>query len=127
MTRPYTSTEKQNPALTDSHGNFIFANSSRWPSSNAVASEIRIANAVWKVYLEPQDGWRPSWERGLIAVVVLCSFVVAVLVATLMASWAQQQKLLGDILVSGAGLMVAATLPQHWSCSSKRHTAAAMS
>eukprot|EP00878_Enallax_costatus_P013393 GHUV01014005.1.p1 GENE.GHUV01014005.1~~GHUV01014005.1.p1 ORF type:complete len:832 (+),score=111.45 GHUV01014005.1:893-3388(+) len=104
MTRPYTSTEKQNPALTARNGQFVFANSTRWPSQNAVKTDIHIANAAWEVYLEPQSGWRPSWEKGLIAVAVLCSFVVAVLVATIMASWAQQQKLLGDVMASNKQL-----------------------
>lgn len=99
MTRPYTSTETQIPTLTAHNGQFAFANSSQWPSQNSVKTELQIANGLWEVYLEPQDGWRPDWEQGLIAAVVLGSFMVAALVAIIMASWAQQQRLLGDVLV----------------------------
>jgi hypothetical protein len=53
-----------------------------------------------QVYLEPQGGWRPHWERGTIAAVVLGNLLVAVLVGMLMASWAQQQRLLEEVMVS---------------------------
>jgi hypothetical protein len=54
MTRPYTATERDNsklfrPELTWSNGDFVFANSSRWPSNQAVQSTIQIANAEWQV------------------------------------------------------------------------------
>jgi hypothetical protein len=58
---------------------------------------------VWTVYLSPVDGWYPGWERGLVALVVLGSFVLAVLIAIIMASWAQQGRLLQDVLVGGGG------------------------
>ena len=63
-------------------------------------SEIKLANAVWKVYLEPEHGWRPFWEQGLIGAVIIGNFILAVLVAIIMALWAQQARLLGDVLVS---------------------------
>lgn len=55
MTRPYTATELNNtllmrPESTDGWGDFVFANSSSWPSQNdAVESQIVLGNAVWKV------------------------------------------------------------------------------
>lgn len=106
MTRPYTSTERNNsklyrPETTDRRGDYVFANSSSWPSDRAVASDISVANAVWRVYLEPQEGWRPAWERGLMAAVVLCSAMFAGLVGIIMASWAQQRKLLDEVMVRG--------------------------
>ena len=106
MTRPYTSTERENPLLyrpelTDEFGDFAFANSSTWPNQkDAIQSEIKLANAVWKVYLQPEQGWRPSWEQGLIAAVIVGSFVMGILVAIIMALWAQQARLLGEVLVS---------------------------
>ena len=56
MTRPYTSSERDNSSLarpewTDRHGQHVFANSSVWPGEDAVASDISIGNALWKVYL----------------------------------------------------------------------------
>lgn len=105
MTRAYTATERNDsklyrPEWTAADGDYIFANSSSWPSQrNAVSRPIHIGNAQWELYLEPQGGWRPSWEHGAIAAVVLGSAVLALLVATIMALWAQQQRLLGDVLV----------------------------
>jgi hypothetical protein len=105
MTRPYTATERNDsrlyrPEWTDVNDEYIFANSSRWPAqATAVKQPIHIGNAVWEVYLEPQGGWRPSWEQGAIAAVVLDSLVLSLLVATSMALWVQQQRLLGDVLV----------------------------
>ncbi|WIA08278.1 hypothetical protein OEZ85_007721 [Tetradesmus obliquus] len=104
MTRPYTATERNDsklyrPEWTAADGEYIFANSSSWPSQRtAVSRPIHIGNAQWELYLEPQGGWRPSWEHGAIAAVVLGSAVLALLVATIMALWAQQQRLLGDVL-----------------------------
>jgi CHASE1-domain containing sensor protein len=105
MTRPYTATERNDsklyrPEWTAADGDYIFANSSRWPQqSTGVSRPIHIGNAVWEVYLEPEGGWRPSWEQGAIAAVVLGSVILSLLVATIMALWAQQQQLLGDVLV----------------------------
>jgi hypothetical protein len=105
MTRPYTATERNDsklyrPEWTDKDDEYIFANSSRWPAqATAVRQPIHIGNAVWEVYLEPQGGWRPSWEQGAIAAVVLGSWILSLLVATIMALWVQQQRLLGDVLV----------------------------
>jgi hypothetical protein len=48
---------------------------------------------------EPEDGWRPPWERGLIAAVVLVSGVVAALVGVITASWAQRRRLLSTVMV----------------------------
>lgn len=106
MTRPYTATERNDsqlykPEWTDRYGQYFFANSSRWPSDKAVASDIHIGNAVWRVYLEPQDGWRPSWEHGAIAAVVLGSLILSLLVAIIMALWSKQHQLLGDVMVRG--------------------------
>jgi CHASE1-domain containing sensor protein len=108
MTRPYTATERDNsklsrPELTWGNGEFVFANSSRWPSSQAVQSTIRIANAEWQLFLEPALGWRPAWEKGLMATAVLGALIIAVLVGTIMASWAQQQQLLAEVMVSCVG------------------------
>ena len=106
MTRPYTSTERGDPSLyrpesTDEFDDYVFANSSTWPSQeDAIQSEIKLANAVWKVYLEPAQGWRPPWEQGLIGAVIIGNLILAVLVAIIMALWAQQARLLGDVLVS---------------------------
>lgn len=105
MTRPYTATEKADaklyrPEWTDRYDQYVFANSSQWPSESAVASDIHISNAVWRVHLEPEGGWRPSWEQGLIAAVVLGNVLMAVLVGIIVAGWAQQQRLLDDVLVS---------------------------
>jgi CHASE1-domain containing sensor protein len=105
MTRPYTATERDNaklfrPELTFLNGEFVFSNSSKWPGQQAVQSTIHIANADWQVFLEPALGWRPAWERGLMATAVLGAAIIAVLVGTIMASWAQQQKLLGEVMVS---------------------------
>jgi hypothetical protein len=52
-----------------------------------------------QVYLEPWAGWRPPWERGLIAAVVLGNALVAMLVGMITASWAQQRRLLGTVMV----------------------------
>ena len=56
MTRPYTSSELANASLarpewTSPAGDFVFANSSAWPSAGAAASDIPIGNAVWRLYL----------------------------------------------------------------------------
>lgn len=59
------------------------------------------ANAVWQVYLEPEDGWRPDWEKGVMAAVVLGCLLMSLLVGIIMASWAEQIRLLGDVMVSG--------------------------
>lgn len=76
---------------------------------------------VAQVYLEPVDGWRPPWEAGVIAAVVLGSLLVSILVGIIMASWAQQQCLLGEVMVcssahgrlcvSVCGLSVGRALP----------------
>jgi len=55
------------------------------------------------VYLEPWDGWRPNWERPLIAAVVLSNAIVAALVGMIAASWAQQRRLLNDVMVRRCG------------------------
>lgn len=65
------------------------------------------ANAVWQVYLEPEAGWRPVWEKGVMAAVVLGCLLMALMVGIIMASWAEQQRLLGDVLVSSARARVA--------------------
>ena len=39
------------------------------------------------------------WEHPLIAAVVLVSAIMGALVGTIMASWAQQKRLLGDVMV----------------------------
>jgi hypothetical protein len=92
------------PESTDEFGDYVFANSSSWPSQKgASASEIKLANAIWKVYLEPEGGWRPPWEDGLIAAVILGNLIVALMVAIIMALWAQQAHLLGNVLVSNHG------------------------
>lgn len=59
---------------------------------------------MWRVFLEPEEGWRPAWEQGLVAAVVLASLIMALLVGIIMASWAQQRRLLGDVLVRAARL-----------------------
>jgi hypothetical protein len=61
---------------------------------------IKIVLCCWQVFLEPALGWRPAWERGLMATAVLGSVIIAVLVGTILASWAQQQKLLAKVMVS---------------------------
>lgn len=58
---------------------------------------------MWRVFLEPQGGWRPTWVRGVIASVVLGCLLMSTLVGIIMASWAQQARLLGDVMVSGKG------------------------
>jgi hypothetical protein len=57
------------------------------------------ANAVWQVYLEPEEGWRPEWEQGVLAAVVLGCLLMSLLVGIIMASWAEQIRLLGDVMV----------------------------
>jgi hypothetical protein len=47
MTRPYTASERNDtelykPQFTDRYGDYVFSNSSRWPSEKAVASNISI-------------------------------------------------------------------------------------
>jgi hypothetical protein len=64
------------------------------------------ANAVWQVYLEPEAGWRPVWEKSVMAAVVLGCLLMSLLVGILMASWAEQQRLLGDVLVRREGVRV---------------------
>ncbi|KAI8471632.1 MAG: hypothetical protein J3K34DRAFT_416719, partial [Monoraphidium minutum] len=109
MTRAYTATERNDSSLyrpesTDRNDQYVFANSSVWPSGDAVGSDINIGNSLWHVYLEPEEGWRPPWERGLIATVVLASAVTAGLVGVIMASWAQQRRLLGSVMESNVRL-----------------------
>ncbi|KIY94478.1 hypothetical protein MNEG_13483 [Monoraphidium neglectum] len=109
MTRPYTSSELNDSSLhrpewTNRRGQFVFANSSAWPSGGAVESNISLGNAVWRAYLEPEDGWRPPWERGLIAAVVLVSGVVAALVGVITASWAQRRRLLSTVMEANVRL-----------------------
>jgi hypothetical protein len=75
-------------------------------NSPAVAVAVCLlaaANAVWQVYLEPEAGWRPVWEKGVMAAVVLGCLLLSLLVGILMASWAEQQRLLGDVLVRREG------------------------
>uniref|UniRef100_A0A383VFW0 Protein kinase domain-containing protein n=1 Tax=Tetradesmus obliquus TaxID=3088 RepID=A0A383VFW0_TETOB len=104
MTRPYTATERDNSKLFKPqstlplNGEFVFSNSSTWPGRQAVQSTIHIANADWQVFLEPAAGWRPAWEKGLAATAVLGAGIIGVLVGTILASWAQQQKLLGEVM-----------------------------
>ncbi len=64
----------------------------------------QISNAVWTLYLEPEAGWTPSWQTGMIVLVVLGSTVLALLVAVIMASWAQQKRLLNEVMESNAAL-----------------------
>jgi hypothetical protein len=54
---------------------------------------------VWQVYLEPEEGWRPDWEKGVMAAVVLGCLLMSLLVGIIMASWAEQIRLLGDVMV----------------------------
>jgi hypothetical protein len=54
------------------------------------------------VYLEPEGGWRPPWEQGVIAAVVLGSGLLAAMVGIIAASWAQQKRLLGNVMVRGS-------------------------
>ncbi|GBF87741.1 hypothetical protein Rsub_00452 [Raphidocelis subcapitata] len=102
MTRPYTATELNDSSLYrpqwTAHGQYVFANSSRWPSNSAVRSEINLGSAVWRLYLEPANGWRPAWERPGIAAVVLGSGLMALMVGLIAASWAQQRHLLGAVM-----------------------------
>lgn len=103
MTRPYTSSERGDPELfrpewTDRRGDYVFANSSRWPSPRAVASDVPVGNSLWRLYLEPEAGWRPAWERGVLAAVALASALMAALVGVIMASWAQQRHLLDEVM-----------------------------
>jgi hypothetical protein len=109
MTRPYTATELGNTTLHQPRwtwlGQYVFANSSRWPSASAVQSDINLGSAIWQLYLEPADGWRPGWERPATAAVVLGSGLMALMVGLIAASWAQQQHLLGAVLVRAAWLV----------------------
>lgn len=99
MTRPYAVDETRDTTLTSSIGDFVFANSSTWPSDTSIATEIKAADAVWKVYLEPLEGWRPSWEKGLNAAVILGSFIVAALVQALLHFHLLQRRLLQAYVV----------------------------
>lgn len=79
MTRPYTATEftdesLNRPEWTDRYGDYVFANSSDWPSALAVSSLISIGSSEWKVrlhiltratFLEHISGWCPSCEHDL--------------------------------------------------------------
>lgn len=73
-------------------------------SAASLHAAITTANAVWQVYLEPEQGWRPEWEHGVMAAVVLGCLLMSLLVGIIMASWAEQKRLLGDVLVSPGSL-----------------------
>lgn len=129
MTRPYTSTERNNSELFRPEwtwgGDYVFANSSVWPTRSAVAQPIAVGSSTWTVYLEPDRGWRPPWETGLLAGVALAAAVTAALVGTIAASWAQQRRLLRTVTVrlrgrrggpggQGGGGLGAARPPAGW-------------
>lgn len=59
---------------------------------------------MWQVYLEPEGGWRPDWEKGVLAAVVLGCLLMSLLVGIIMASWAEQRRLFGDVLDSNKQL-----------------------
>jgi hypothetical protein len=75
-----------------------------WGASRSTPRLVQVSNAVWTIYLEPQEGWNPSWKNGMIILVVLGSFVLALLVAVIMASWVEQKRLLGEVMDSNAAL-----------------------
>ena len=85
MTRPYTATELSDPALhepewTDRHGQYVFANSSTWPSAMAVKSELHITNSCWQVRWVAVQ-LRPPWR--LLAVLLRVSAQPSCTVLTL--------------------------------------------
>ncbi|KAJ9511825.1 hypothetical protein QJQ45_004378 [Haematococcus lacustris] len=100
MTRPWTSTEVK-PA--GSGPEFVFC-ASKMPPKNPVKVPLQVSNNNWTVYLSPAEGWAPAWEAGMIALVVLGSVVLAILIAIIMAFWAQQAALLTDVLTSNKAL-----------------------
>ncbi|GFH10258.1 uncharacterized protein HaLaN_05539 [Haematococcus lacustris] len=95
MTRPWTSTEVK-PA--GSGPEYVFC-ASKTPPKHPVKVPLQVSNNNWTVYLAPAEGWAPAWEAGMIALVVLGSVVLAILIAIIMAFWAQQAALLTDVLV----------------------------
>ncbi|KAL6760519.1 kinase-like domain-containing protein [Haematococcus lacustris] len=100
MTRPWTSTEVK-PA--GSGPEYVFC-ASKTPPKHPVKVPLQVSNNNWTVYLSPAEGWAPAWEAGMIALVVLGSVVLAILIAIIMAFWAQQAALLTDVLTSNKAL-----------------------
>ncbi|GFH21021.1 uncharacterized protein HaLaN_18240, partial [Haematococcus lacustris] len=94
MTRPWTTTEAK-PAGAGPE--YVFC-ASKPPPRNPVQVPLEVSNNKWTVYLEPAEGWTPAWKTGMLVLVVLGSGVLAILIAIIMASWAQQRALLKDVL-----------------------------
>ncbi|KAJ9524730.1 hypothetical protein QJQ45_024366 [Haematococcus lacustris] len=100
MTRPWTTTEVK---PVGAGPEYVFC-ASKPPPRNPVQVPLEVSNNNWTVYLEPAEGWTPAWEAGMIVLVVLGSGVLAILIAIIMASWAQQGALLQDVLTSNKAL-----------------------
>lgn len=90
----YTAKPDRCPPCAQSHRRFCPAFCLPCPHLDLLS-----ANAGWQVYLEPEDGWRPDWEKGVMAAVVLGCLLMSLLVGIIMASWAEQIRLLGDVMV----------------------------
>lgn len=110
MTRPWTTTEVK-PAGAGPE--YVFC-ASKPPPRNPVQVPLEVSNNNWTVYLEPAEGWTPAWEAGMIVLVVLGSGVLAILIAIIMASWAQQRALLKDVLSWRAACSSMTMVPPLW-------------
>lgn len=92
----YTAKPDRCPPRAQSHRRFFCPAPFACPACHL---DLLSANAGWQVYLEPEDGWRPDWEKGVMAAVVLGCLLMSLLVGIIMASWAEQIRLLGDVMV----------------------------
>ncbi|KAG2422347.1 hypothetical protein HXX76_016107 [Chlamydomonas incerta] len=59
-----------------------------------VSVAVVLPNALWRLYLGKQGGWQPPWRAGLLALVVVGSFVVSGLLFGLLVSSSRHRSLL---------------------------------
>ncbi|KXZ50317.1 hypothetical protein GPECTOR_17g956 [Gonium pectorale] len=63
------------------------------PGADCVAVTVQLPNARWRLHLHKDGGWAPDW-RGLMALTVVGSFVLAALLFCLMISLQRHRALL---------------------------------
>eukprot|EP00798_Chlamydomonas_sp_ICE-L_P005243 gene5242-18474_t len=88
------------------------SNSSRWwgfatvggtvNQASAEFVEVNVPNAVWVLWVEPEDGWNPVWEAGLVAGVVIIALVISCLLGAFLWMHARQGELLQESRATSA-------------------------
>jgi hypothetical protein len=102
---PYRWSVSRSSEASLGQGNFPYvytsSNTGRLPTEpydRGVVATVRVFTSVWAFTVEREGGWRPAWEGGVIAGVVLLSAVLAVFAFLLLLERSLHLELLYSML-----------------------------